>query len=363
MALRDHTMSGPRAFLTPLTTALLMLALVLLAAPAVAAATPVSQKKAELRQIRAQVAELDHSLEAVVEKYNLAGSQLAAIKQQIVANGHQLRLAKYNLTIARRNLSSHVVAIYKNQTADMLDVVLSTSSFQDLITQVDYLNKLGEQDSAILSTVRRYKQQVQSRRAGLIADRKQATSLVAQMAAKKGRIEQTLSQRRSMLAGVEGEIRRLERAEAAAAARRVAAAQAAGAAPTAATTTASTQTPIIPSDAGPGHPEVCAIAARYLGVKYVYGGASPETGFDCSGFVMYVYSQIGMSLPHYSGSQQSMGSPVSMSALQPGDLVFRGNPAYHVGIYVGGGMVIHSPHTGSVVSYQSVGGWTSACRI
>jgi cell wall-associated NlpC family hydrolase len=151
----------------------------------------------------------------------------------------------------------------------------------------------------------------------------------------------------------------MERAEAAAAARRVAAANAAG------TDGGSSpnQRPIIPDQAGPGHPEVCAVAAQYLGVKYVYGGASPSTGFDCSGFVMYVYAQVGISLPHYSGSQQQMGTPVSMSALQPGDLVFRGNPAYHVGIYVGGGTCIHSPHTGAVVSYQSVSYWESAVRL
>ena len=96
---------------------------------------------------------------------------------------------------------------------------------------------------------------------------------------------------------------------------------------------------------------MCAIAAKYLGIPYLYGGASPSTGFDCSCFVMYVYAQIGIGLPHYSGAQQQMGTPVPMNALQPGDLVFMGYPAYHVGIYVGGGMVIHSPHTGAVVSY------------
>jgi peptidoglycan DL-endopeptidase CwlO len=351
-------MSGKRVPLLATLFVFGTLSLLALAVPSLAAATPVSQKKAQLQQIRTEVAQLDHSLEAVIEKYNLATGQLASIQQQIKTNGHQLRLARYNLGVARRDLSNHVVALYKGQTSNMLDVVFSTSNFQDLLTQVGYMNKLGEQDTDILNTVSQYKRQVQTKRVSLIADRKQATALVAQVAAKKGSIQQTLSKRKSMLAGVAGQIRSMERAEAAAAARRVAAL------PTATTSGPGTdQTPIIPSNAGPGHPEVCAIAARYLGVKYVYAGASPETGFDCSGFVMYVYAQIGMSLPHYSGSQQSMGSPVSMSALQPGDLVFRGNPAYHVGIYVGGGMVIHSPHTGAVVSYQSVSGWESACRL
>ncbi len=155
-----------------------------------------------------------------------------------------------------------------------------------------------------------------------------------------------------MLRGVQAQIRQMEAA-------------AAGAGPThrGASGPVPQQRPIIPSAGGPGHPEVCAIAARYLGIPYLYGGASPSTGFDCSGFVMYVYAQIGISLPHYSGAQQQMGTPVPMNALLPGDLVFRGYPAYHVGIYVGSGMVIHSPHTGAVVSYESVSGWDSAVRL
>lgn len=105
-----------------------------------------------------------------------------------------------------------------------------------------------------------------------------------------------------------------------------------------------------------------AIAARYLGTPYKYGGTSPQTGFDCSGFVQYVYRQAGITLPRTSMTQQQIGRRVSMNALLPGDLVFRGYPAYHVGIYVGNGQAIHSPHTGAVVSYQSISYWTSAVR-
>ena len=79
---------------------------------------------------------------------------------------------------------------------------------------------------------------------------------------------------------------------------------------------------------------VVGIAMRYLGVPYRWGGASPS-GFDCSGFTMYVYAQIGVSLPHYTGSQWGMGTPVSRDQLEAGDLVFF-NGLGHMGIYVGG---------------------------
>ena len=100
-----------------------------------------------------------------------------------------------------------------------------------------------------------------------------------------------------------------------------------------------------------------AIAQRYLGVPYVWGGASPR-GFDCSGLAMYCYAQIGIGMSHGATDQQRQSRPVSISALQPGDLVFFGSASYshHVGIYAGGGQMIHAPHTGAVVSYGSISG-------
>ena len=101
---------------------------------------------------------------------------------------------------------------------------------------------------------------------------------------------------------------------------------------------------------------------RYLGVPYVWGGASPS-GFDCSGLTMYVYAQVGVSLPHSSYAQYGMGVAVSQSQLQPGDLVFFYGLG-HVGIYIGGGQYIHAPHTGDVVKISSLGsGYVGARRI
>ena len=89
---------------------------------------------------------------------------------------------------------------------------------------------------------------------------------------------------------------------------------------------------------------VVALAQQHLGTPYVYGGSS-ASGFDCSGFTMYIFSQVGISLPHGATSQLSYGTEVSRSDLQPGDLVFfqdYGAVASHVGIYIGGDQFIHA---------------------
>ena len=205
--------------------------------------------------------------------------------------------------------------------------------------------------------------------------------IVAQRAARRAEIESGLAERRELYESVREEIAVLEaeerrrqarlaaeaRRRAAAAERRRAAATgqetgpepveetpAPAPAPTPAPTPEPTPAPT-PPPAGAGHPEVVPIALRYLGVPYRWGGASPS-GFDCSGFTMFVYAQIGISLPHAVSWQYGHGSPVARSQLAPGDLVFF-NSLGHMGIYIGGGSFVHAPHTGDVVKISSI--WDS----
>ena len=96
---------------------------------------------------------------------------------------------------------------------------------------------------------------------------------------------------------------------------------------------------------------VIAIAKQYIGTPYVYGGSTPS-GFDCSGFTQYVFAKAGKSLPRVTTAQQAAATPVSNP--QPGDLVFFGSPSYHMGIYLGDGMMIDAPRTGSSVSIRPV---------
>ena len=106
-------------------------------------------------------------------------------------------------------------------------------------------------------------------------------------------------------------------------------------------------------------------ALAQLGDPYVWAGAGPNS-FDCSGLTQYAYKAAGISLPHSSKSQSTMGTPVAKADLKPGDLVFFYSPVSHVGMYIGNGQMVHAPTSGDVVkvaSIDAVGSITAMRRI
>jgi len=109
---------------------------------------------------------------------------------------------------------------------------------------------------------------------------------------------------------------------------------------------------------------VILVAKRYRGIPYVAGGTSPRTGFDCSGYTRYVYSQLGISIPRVSRDQYASMRHITLAQAVPGDLLFFHTSSgwvYHVAIYAGHGYVWHSPHTGTVVKLEKL--WTNAFYV
>lgn len=106
--------------------------------------------------------------------------------------------------------------------------------------------------------------------------------------------------------------------------------------------------------------QILKVAQSLKGVPYRYGGTSPSSGFDCSGFTSYVYAKAGVDLPRTSSAQANAVQRISASTLKAGDLVFfhSGGSVYHVGIYAGNGHVWHAPNSGSTVEYAKI--WTSS---
>jgi peptidoglycan DL-endopeptidase CwlO len=193
-----------------------------------------------------------------------------------------------------------------------------------------------------VKVIARYQHEVAGREHSLATETANLHSQVQEMAARKAAIESQIASLHQREANISADIKQMIAAEQR---RQDAAAAAAAAAASGGGGGGSVSIPVPPSSTLGG--QAVAIAMQYLGTPYVWGGASPS-GFDCSGFTMYVYSQLGVSLPHNAMSQYGMGTPVPRDALEPGDLVFFDGLG-HVGIYVGGNAFIHAPHTGDVV--------------
>ena len=338
----------------------------MLCAAASANATPgtVAAKQAEAQQVLAQIQRIDDSLGAAVESYNLANVRLRQIERDQRENRRQLKLTRANLKIAQDSLAARLVSAYTStQDNSTLSVLLGAASLDDLLNRIEAVNSTSRQDASIVQQVTSFKAAIQHNRDELRKAHSEQRTIVAQKAAQKQRIQSQLASRRQLLSSIKGEIAGMRAAEAAQQRQLAAAARSrlAGGvqAPVPDGVGISASTPEGSTVAPPNvHGGVVGIAMRYLGVPYVWGGSSPR-GFDCSGFVAYVFAQIGVSLPHSSYAMFGMGTPVSIGDLQPGDLVFF-TGASHMGIYIGGGQFIHSPHTGDVVKISSLSGYYSS---
>jgi cell wall-associated NlpC family hydrolase len=368
---------------------LVFLACAALGATAAAPGAPTPAERAQQSRARAVLGEiqsLDAQMEHVVNAWDEANARLASLDLRVRENRRSLKVARVQLRVARRRLARRVLAVYENGEPTLGDVVLGATSLSQVIERAQLANYVLKEDSRTAAVTEAARQRFMRRARRLSRAETQQRKNVAQLTGARATIAQSLSRRRALLGSIQSQIAQLqaeqrahERALAFAARARIASEQRARAtraahattahqtttpeapAPTAttirpttseATTTAPTPTPVAPALGG-GHPDAASIAARYLGIPYKWGGSSPATGFDCSGLVMYVYAQLGISLPHYTGAQWGAGVPVSRSQLEPGDLVFFDGLG-HVGIYIGGGQFIHAPHTGDVVRVSSL---------
>jgi cell wall-associated NlpC family hydrolase len=315
-----------------------------------------------------QIQQLDSSLERAVEAYDLANVKLARIKRDLASNTRDLAVARRSLKTSQRQLSSRLIDLYTSEGQDStLAVLLGASNLDDLLSRMDAADRVSNQDTVVLRQVAHFRAQVQRHQRELQTAHAEQEQVVAERAAARRSVQSQLGQRQALLNSIRGEIVRLQAQERARQAQlqrelqnRLAAQQA----------TASQQALVptitaMPSSTAPPPPAryggVVGIAMQYLGIPYVWGGASPS-GFDCSGFVMYVFGQVGVGLPHNAAAQFGYGSPVSRDSLQPGDLVFFDGLG-HVGIYVGGNSFIHAPHTGDVVKISSMTGWYASTFV
>jgi len=302
------------------------------------------------------------------------------VRAAIADNQHQIGIVQANVRRAKVALAQRLVVEYRVGDPDVVAAILGARSLDDMLGQVSVLQRAGRQTQRVITDLVGAQRDLARRQAALRKDRRRADALVAQAAAAKQQIQDGIAQQRALIRGLEGEIVQLQREEAARqrrlaeeAHRRLAAQQAAAAAAAAADpgvggSGGGGEAPIAPPPAnGSIGSRVVAAAMRWLGTPYSWGGGNASgptrgigrgantVGFDCSGLTLYAYAQVGISLGHFTGSQWKSGSRIGrISDLAVGDLVFFGGDLGHMGLYIGGGQMVHAPHTGDVVKISTI---------
>ena len=331
------------------------------------AAPSINDLRAQVQRIQSEVAAIDEQVGAAAEAYNGAVYQLGLINSRIDSNRAGIIRATNKLHAVQDELADRLRAEYISPQPSPMQLLLTTRSASAVANGTEAMERAALRDSAVIRTVRSLRAERVRRAAELKRDQAQAKVEVADKAAKRDAVQALLARRSAVLAGAKGALKRELDAEARReAARRAEANRRAQALVRTQTTSGGSSTPA-PSGGGGSTPappvssggsarnaQAARIAMQYLGVPYVWGGATPS-GFDCSGLAMYAYAKVGVSMGHYTGAIYAAFPKVAYSDLQPGDMVFFSGLG-HMGIYIGGGMMVHAPHTGDVVRVAPIAG-------
>jgi cell wall-associated NlpC family hydrolase len=333
--------------------ALALLTASLLSPPAHASPS-IEDLEAQARGVRREVARLDHRAEVLTEKYNVARAALDVINVNLLEARRDLERAQVELETAQALRGARLAAMYKSDGYSVLDVLFSLSDLGEADTQLGYFRSIDEADQETVTRIAFMETRIQGLAKQIDVDRAEALEKEMGLREQQASIEDELAARETLLADLDARVKKLLAQQA-----RLEADAAARLAKNAGVDFASVH-------GTPAQVAVIRETMKYLGIPYVWAGATPSGGFDCSGLVLYVYAKFGIQFPHGATMQAHMGDPVSLANAQPADLVFFGNPSFyhHVGIYIGSGLFIEAPHTGDVVKVSKLAGrgCTLICR-
>jgi peptidoglycan DL-endopeptidase CwlO len=314
--------------------------------PAAHASPTVEDLESQATSVRREVARLDHRAEILTEKYDSARAALDALNIRLDETRRDLERAQSELDAAQQLRNERLVTMYKSGGYDLLDVLFNLQDLGDAGTQMDYFRAIDKADQDTVIRIAGMEKQIQQLSQQMDKDRSDALKREMGLREQQAAIEDELAAREQLLTDLDARVKKMLAQEAkldAAASARLA--KAAG-------------VDLATIHGTPAQIAVVKETMKYLGIPYVWAGATPSGGFDCSGLVLYVYAKFGIQFPHGATMQAHMGHPVPLSQAQPADLVFFGYPAFyhHVGIYIGNGLFIEAPHTGDVVKVSVLAG-------
>lgn len=317
-----------------------------LAVPPVSTAAPSRQ---DVARAKAELDQLNQRVSLLVEEFNLARIELEQVQARLAEAKAAADQAQTNADRAVASLNRNAAIAYQG-VGSQFAALLEADSLADFSDRLEFIGSMAQADADLANEAEQAQQEARWSAEELRGAVEDQQAILDRIKAKETEIRGAAAEARAFYEELSSKYQeyldRLAAAEAAAAA--AAAAEAGGQGPPVGSN--------IPPPPAPNGNVQAVLNAAYsvIGTPYHYGGSTPQTGFDCSGFTMWSWAHAGVSLPHSSSAQYSSLPHVAREDLQPGDLLFFYSPISHVAIYVGGGSMIHSPHTGSVVSVVSV---------
>ena len=293
-----------------------------------------AERQLEVLRVTGELDRMDAELGALVEEYNRLQLELAAAKQAVLQMEQQLDGTHQDLSAATEALESRVVGAYKNQPS-ALAVVLNTTDMKDLVKRVGLLMSIARSDRSRVDEVGSLRSRADRLLDDLSRDIYELTLATQRLNDQRRLIESQLAERQAYLARLGVEVQYLVEQQ---------------------RQSARNVVPMgvdLASYLATDGQGLVRTTLTYLGVPYVWGGATPS-GFDCSGLLQYVFMQHGIYLPHYSGYQAQMGIEIPLALIQPGDLVAFRSPVSHIGMYIGDDLFVHAPRTGDVVKISKL---------
>lgn len=310
----------------------------------------------------AQVQKLDDEIHKGMKELSDINGQISKKASDIQAAEDSIKKAEADIKSEQDLYDKRIRAMYMSGSTGYINVILESNGLNDLMSKIETVQKITELDKKIVSELNDKKKDVQQKREQLVAEQDKLNSLKSDSQKKLDALNKQKAEQVPLIAKANAEAQAAIEANAAAKAQIAAinkkladlkaAQEAAAKAAKAKINTSGYGSIVVPANYSTDN--LVTYAETFMGLPYVWGGTTPS-GFDCSGFVQYVYSHFGITIPRTSQDQYGVGTAVSQSSLQPGDLVFFAgsdgtmtSPG-HVGMYVGGGMMIESPYTGASI--------------
>ncbi len=303
---------------------------------ALAAPTSTKSSLQQAQDLETKIEKLDTQISAVMDKIDDNNKSIDKSNKEIASVQKEIKKAETDIKSKQDLFNKRVRAMYISGIDSYISVLLDSNGLGDFISRVESVKQIVSYDQNVISDLNEKKTEIAKKQETLKAENAKIVALKSENEKKLASLNkdkasaEKLASSMKMYAyygneGVAG-----------------ATSKVAGIWKNTSSYDASRGAASVSSNS------LVAYAYNFMGRPYQWGGNGPNS-FDCSGFTSYVFAHFGISLPRTAASQQGVGTAVSRDNLQPGDLVFFGSPAHHVGIYVGDGCYIHAPRTGDVI--------------